>query len=147
LRDIITQIFALVVELRRRFPGKRFTPGDKLIGDTGETLAEKLFDLEPLGDPKSHDFRCCTTKLKVQVKTTSGESVGLGLKKEEFQHLLVFKLYAEGDYELLYDGPGAPVWKATENKKGNSIRVNKLRELQAGHEIPLPRKQPKALSV
>jgi hypothetical protein len=39
LKGAIKNIFSIVEMLQEHF-GKAFTPGDKLIGDTGEALAE-----------------------------------------------------------------------------------------------------------
>jgi hypothetical protein len=135
LREPIRQVFAIVDGLRARFLGRRFTPGDMLIGDTGEVLAETYFDLEGIGgNSKSHDFRCRLTGELVQVKTTSGNRVGLGRTKEEFQRLLVFKIYSDGTFDILYNGPGRPVWEVGQHNKSNSISVRQLRELQPADE-------------
>lgn len=140
----VISIFQQVEILRKRYPGKRFTPGDKLMGDTGEVLAESLFDILPLpGNPKDHDCRCAVTAIRVQVKTTGGNRLGLGLKKTAFEHLLAFKVYPDGTYEVLYNGLGSRVAKHIEKNSSPSIQVAALRELnkQVGTGEALPRRK------
>jgi hypothetical protein len=128
----MTSIFASVEALRRAYPTKRFTPGDKLIGDTGEALAEHLFVLERLNaNSKDHDYRSRELNKHVQVKTTSGNRVGLGLTKVQFQHLVVFKIYADGSFEMLYNGDGARIAKATRHNASSGIQVPLLKTLDA----------------
>jgi hypothetical protein len=130
LHAAIKLIFDQVSVLRQRYPGKRFTPGDMLIGDTGEALAEILFDVIPLtGNSKSHDCRCARSNRSVQIKTTSGNRVGLGREKTEFEHLLAFKIYADGTFEVIYNGAGSRVSKHIAGNSSAGIQVAALREL------------------
>src|SRR5580704_17587164 len=105
LHTAIKTVFDQVAMLRKQYPGKRFTPGDKLIGDMGEVLAETLFGMVPL-HKKSHDCFFHNIKKCVQVKITSGKRLGLGNEKIEFEHLLAFQIYPDGFFEELYNGNG-----------------------------------------
>jgi hypothetical protein len=141
LHTAVKSIFNQVALLRARYPGKRFTPGDKLIGDTGEALAEILFNVVPLpGNPKSHDCRCAISQKCVQVKTTGGTRLGLGLKKTEFEHLLAFKIHPDGTFEIIYNGGGNRVAQHIQNNTSSSIQVAALQELNkqvlAGEALP-----------
>lgn len=129
LHTAIKVIFEQVKLLQRSY-GKNFTPGDKLIGDAGEAIAEMLFEIEPL-DPntKGHDYRCRKTHKKVQIKTTSGNRLGLGQKKTEFEHLVAIKIYPDGTFEILYNGEGHRVAKRIEKNSSPSIQIAALREL------------------
>jgi hypothetical protein len=130
-------IFSAVEEVREKFKkldqhniDLQFTPGDRLIGDLGEALALYLFNLTPMGikNAKEHDFKCGSTH--VQVKATSalkkGSMVGLGLQRTKFDKLLVFKFHPEGEYEILYNGPGELVYDAVSS---TSIAESTLRKL------------------
>ena len=128
----VKAVFAHVDVLRRTFPGRRFTPGDKLVGDIGEVLGELFFELTPLDPNKAkHDGKCSETGRLVQVKATGGKRVGLGLKKETFDRLLVFKIYPEGHFEILYNGDGGRVSEHIVNNSSPSVQVSALRELNS----------------
>ena len=73
---------------------------------------------------KGHDL--LKDNKRVQVKTTQKNSIGMGLKKQEFEHLIAIKIYENGKYEIVFDGPGN---KVSNEFHGNSIKVAKLREL------------------
>lgn len=143
--NAVKVIFAEVGKLRQSYPGKRFTPGDKLVGDIGEVLAEHFFDVVPLStNSKSHDCKCRQSGKHVQVKATGGERVGLGLAKETFDHLLVFKLYPEGEFEIVYNGGGQRVADKICGNTSPSIQVNALRVLDQATTVSekLSRKTP-----
>ena len=81
---------------------------------------------------KTHDFEAPNGTL-VQVKTTQqtklGGGVGLGLVKTSFEHLIVIQLSEAGTYSILYDGPGRFIDEATSHKKGASLSVGQLRQV------------------
>lgn len=104
----------------------KFTLDGNLVGDIGEIIACYHFDLIPLGrGEKTHDAKTKDGKY-VQIKATQGNDVGLGLEKRDFEYLIVIKIFEDGKYELIYNGPGAMIW---ENTKTLGISVNKLRTL------------------
>jgi hypothetical protein len=126
----VKAVFEQVELLRRTFPGRRFTPGDKLVGDIGEALGELFFELTPLGsNERKHDGKCAATDRLIQVKATGGNRVGLGLKKETFDRLLVFKLYPDGTFEVLYNGDGQRVAEHIKDNSSPSIQATALRTL------------------
>lgn len=132
VRGAVVAIFNHVEALRQAFPEKRFTPGDRLIGDIGEVLAETLYDVEALAsNSKIHDCKCAQTNRHVQVKATSGGRVGLGLEKQTFNRLLVFKIYPEGEFEVIYNGDGDRVAAKIAGNSSPSIQVSALRDLDA----------------
>jgi len=132
VRAAVASIFTQVEALRRAFPEKRFTPGDRLIGDIGEVLAETFYDVVSLGsNSKTHDCKCAQTDRHVQVKATSRGRVGLGLEKQTFDRLLVFKIYPEGEFEVIYNGDGDRVAAKIAENSSPSIQVSALRDLDA----------------
>ena len=76
---------------------------------------------------KGHDI-VLKNETKVQVKTTQRNIVGMGLNKQSYEHLIVIKIYDEGKYEVVFDGPGDIVTKGM-SESVRLIKVNKLREL------------------
>lgn len=131
--ETIKRLYAARNELHKAFPELPFTLDGKLVGDIGEAIAIadlKLIKLKE-GTPL-HDFKTSNGKL-VQVKTTQqhlpGKGVGLGLKKESFDHLIVIQLSEEGTYKILFDGPGRYVDEARVHKSTPSMTVSQLRRL------------------
>ena len=86
-------------------------------------------------DAKTNDGRLA------QIKTTQGKSVGL---RSEPDYLLVLKLSAKGSIDDVYNGPGAPAWRAAGKTQSNGQRaigtakLNKLMADVPNHDrIPL----------
>lgn len=135
-RDIgeaIKRLYAARNELHKAFPELPFTLDGKLVGDIGEAIAIADLGLIKLKEgTKLHDFKTKSGGL-VQVKTTQqhlpGRGVGLGLKKESFEHLLVIQLSEEGTYTILFDGPGRYVDEARAHRRTPSLTVSQLRRL------------------
>lgn len=132
LRPILHRLYEARNELRRLHPDLKFTLDGNLVGDIGEAIAQEHFGLEPLpANTKGHDFRAADGRL-VQVKTTQKQKggVGLGLKMQSFEHLIVIQLTEAGDYGILYDGPGRLIDQARIGRKTPSLSVNQLQQLQ-----------------
>lgn len=131
LRPIIRRLYEARDELRRLHPDLKFALDGNLIGDIGEAIAQRDFGLEPLPPgTKWHDFQTRDGR-HVQVKTTQKTSgpVGLGLTMQSFEHLIVIQLTEEGDYHVLYDGPGSLIDDARAHRKSPSLSVSQLRRL------------------
>jgi len=132
----LKNLYGAQAMLKSAFSEWPFSLDGNLIGDIGEVIALKVFKLSRLPRGKAtHDLQAPDGKL-VQVKATqknkSYKIVGLGLKKETFDHLLVFELDQEGFYEILYNGPGSYIDKARKHKTSASLSRKQLRELQLG---------------
>ena len=94
-------------ELKNSFPDFAFTLDGKLIGDIGEVLVKHYCkDLNKLREgAHGHDF-INSDGIKIQVKATQKNSVGMGNTYSVFEHLIVLFLYENGMFEIIYDGPG-----------------------------------------
>jgi hypothetical protein len=80
---------------------------------------------------------------KVEIKATQGDRVALRSGPER---LLVFRLFKDGSFEEVYNGPGAPVWTLVEGRPRPSngqfqVRLSQLRRLMKSvrHEQRLKR--------
>jgi hypothetical protein len=127
--DLIRDLYRIVGELERLFPDPRFTPDGHLVGSIGEVLAAHYYNivLAP-SSSKTHDGIAPGGK-KVQVKATQGSSVGI---RSEPDHLLVLKLFQDGRFEEVYNGPGNLPWDSGSEMQPNvqrAISVSKLRQL------------------
>ncbi len=125
----IAEIFRQVEQLERAYPGRKFTPDGHLIGSIGEVIAAEAFGLMLLpASAAGHDARDESGAL-VQIKLTSGKSIGL---RASCERLLVMRIVDPTSAELVYDGPGEPVWAACGKMQKNgqrSISLTKLRSI------------------
>jgi hypothetical protein len=95
-----------VDELETMFPGRHFTPDGHLVGSIGEALASYYYGIElSSASAKGHDGTA--GEVKVQVKATQGDRIGLSSEPE---HLLVFQLHQDGKFTEVYSGPGSLAW-------------------------------------
>lgn len=127
----IRELYVLVTELEAMYPGRHFTPDGHMIGSIGEVIAAEEYNLElfeashPIHDAKTRDG-----KRLVQIKATQGNRIGLN---ESPDYLIVLRIARDGSYEEIYNGPGAPIWKASGKmtKTGQRhITLTKLQKLQ-----------------
>ena len=133
----IKRLYAARNELRNAFPELPFTLDGKLVGDIGEAIAIGDFQFKKLPEnTKRHDFVSPSGKyvqIKATQQTTPGKSVGLGNKKEKFDHLIVIQIHENGTYSVLFDGPGGYVVTARAHKKSASLSVLQLQMLN--HQV------------
>lgn len=64
----------------------------------------------------------------VQIKMTAGKSVSM---YAECVRLVVLRVVSPEEAEIVYDGPGAPVWSCAGKVAKNGQRVVKLTKLRA----------------
>ncbi|WP_407664078.1 DUF6998 domain-containing protein [Microvirga alba] len=131
LPPAVRAIYAAVAELEAAYPGRKFTPDGHLVGSIGEVIAAETFGLElfPMSE-RGHDARDQEGRL-VQVKLTGGRSVSLYYTCER---LIVLRMVSTAEAEVVYDGPGEPVWNACGPMQKNGqrpISITKLRSLSA----------------
>src|SRR6266487_119639 len=107
LTEGLALVFQGIDRLRAAFPNRRFTIDGRLVGDVGEVIAELEYDvtLNEVSQP-DHDG---TTKdgKKVQIKATFKDSLTF---KTASDFLLGFKLYPDGRYEEVFNGPGQLIY-------------------------------------
>ncbi len=129
---LVGQLYELVAQLERLFPGRRFTPDGHLVGSIGEVIAAHRYGLELLPhSAQGHDARSASGAL-VEIKATQGSSVAL---REQPNHLIVLHISKLGESSEVYNGPGAPVWEAAGAMQRNGqrpISLSKLRRLMEG---------------
>ena len=130
--ELIKDLYRLVGELERMFPGRHFTPDGHMVGSIGECLAAYYYNLELL--PASSEGRDAVVNGRdVEIKATQGNAIGLRSCPEQ---LLVLKLDREGGFREIYNGPGRPVWELVEHRPRPSngtyqIRLSHLERLMA----------------
>lgn len=124
----VADIYRAVHALSAAYPGRKFTPDGHLVGSTGEVVAAESLGLtlytssHPGHDAVDADGR------DVQIKMTGGRSVSLYATCER---LVVLRVVSPEDAEIVYDGPGAPVWDAAGAMQKNGQRPISLAKLRA----------------
>jgi hypothetical protein len=130
LPNCVTQIYAAVEELERLYPGRKFTPDGHLVGSIGEVIAKEAFGLT-LYPPSYEKHDAFDDNGDVQIKMTAGDRVSM---YDECDRLIVLKLVSPQEAEVIYFGPGKPVWESAGRKQKNgqrTISVSNLRKLEA----------------
>jgi hypothetical protein len=125
----VAAIYRAVAELEALYP-RRFTPDSHLVGSIGEVVAAEALGLTLY--PASHaGHDAYDANGDVQIKMTGGNSVAM---YSECIRLVVLRVVSPEEAEVVYDGPGAPVWSAAGKVAKNgqrSISLAKLREIAA----------------
>jgi hypothetical protein len=128
----LTQIFSGISSLVEAFDGKRqFTIDGRLVGDLGEVIAELEYELEI--DRTSQPYHDATTfdGKRVQIKATFKESLTF---KTIPDYYLGLKLYQDGSYKEIFNGPGEIIGERYNHRKNIgknllSFPINELKKL------------------
>lgn len=118
-RSAIANALALIFEgirrLKGRFPEKSFTIDGRLVGDIGEVLAALEYDVTLYErQTPTHDGSTSNGR-QVQVKATFKKSLTMTSIPEVY---LGFKLYADGEHEEVFNGPGSVIAEAFSHRAG-----------------------------
>src|SRR5271154_6185681 len=123
----VAAIYRAVQELEAEYPGRKFTPDGHLVGSIGEVVAAKALGLTlyPMSRARHDAFDSLGD---VQIKLTAGRSVAM---YTECIRLVVLRVVSPEEAEIVYDGPGAPVWASAGKIAKNGQRVVSLAKLRA----------------
>ena len=131
LQAALALIFEGIERLKRIAPHRRFTIDGRLVGDIGEIIAAAEFDIR-LDDVSQarHDGVTGDGRM-VQIKATFQDSLTV---RHEPELYLGLKLYPDGRYEVVFNGPGSVLTHAFDHRKGYgnallSFPVKRLRVL------------------
>lgn len=134
-RTIITEalgtIFRGIAQLEEAFPSRAFTIDGRLVGDIGEVIAELEYDiiLDPVSRP---GYDCKTVDGRdVQVKATFKDQLTF---KTIPDYYLGFKLFPNGEFEEVFNGPSAAICDCYSHRAGFgtkllSFPISRLKEL------------------
>jgi len=147
MRESITRALALIFEgiahLREAFPNRAFTIDGRLVGDIGEVIAALEYDvtLDSISQP-THDAMCADGR-RVQIKATFKDSLTF---KTCPDYYLGFKLFPDGRYEEVFNGPGRLILERFVGRKGIgqqllSFPLADLRQIAA--QVPTADRIPK----
>jgi hypothetical protein len=114
LNEALLNIFKGIEQLREAFPEKKFTVDGRLVGDIGEAIAQRDYDLE-LYKKLQKGYDATSNGNKVQIKATFKDQLTF---KEVPDFYLGLKLYSDGNYEEIYNGPGRYIKEKYGHRKG-----------------------------
>ena len=133
IRQALQQIFAGINELKKALPGQNFTIDGRLVGDIGEAIAQRDYDITLYPKiEKDHDGQTSCGK-KVQIKATFKDSLTF---KKTPDFYLGIKINEDGSYEEIYNGPGKLIETTYSHRKGIgkellSFKNSKLNKLSS----------------
>jgi len=124
----VAAIYKAVAELEAKYPERKFTPDGHLVGSIGEVTAKEYFGLAlyPMSK-KGHDG--FNVEGLVQIKATAGKSVAM---YDTCTRLIVLRIIPPDKAEVVYDGPGEPVWRKAGKMQKNgqrTITLSKIRKI------------------
>lgn len=131
LQTLVKQLYATVSELEEMFPGRHFTPDGHMVGSLGECLVADAYALE-LKPASNQGYDAVTASgLEVEIKATQSNSVAF---RSQPQHTIIIKIFPDGTFEEVYNGPGVLVWEQFKDKQlprnGQfQVPITKLRKL------------------
>jgi hypothetical protein len=118
LKEGLALVFQGIERLKTAFPNRQFTIDGRLVGDIGEVIAALEYEVErddvsqPNYDGKTADGR------KVQVKATLRDRLTF---KTTPELMLGFKLYRDGRYEEVFNGPGKLIFEKYKHRAGIGV--------------------------
>lgn len=125
--ELIRQLYAIVDELEKLYPGRKFTPDGHLVGSIGEAYAAEHYGLKlRTASSPGHDAEDAEGR-QWQIKATGGSSIGIRSCPD---WLLVLKLNRDGELTAVYRGEGKPAWDAAGRKQQNGQRPLSLSKLK-----------------
>jgi hypothetical protein len=110
---------------------RRFTIDGRLVGDIGEIIAAREFDIELDAKSRAHHDAKTRDGRDVQIKATFKDRLTFTTEPVLY---LGLKLSREGGHEVVFNGPGSVLMSAFGGRKDIGKRqlsfpVNRLREL------------------
>lgn len=143
IKKALGQIFSGIRGLHEAHPNKQFTIDGRLVGDLGEMFAAVYYDviIDPV-QQADHDGETSDGS-RVQVKATFKDSLTFKRRPELY---LGIKLYEDGRFEEIYNGPPDLICAEYGHRKGFgenllSFPIKRLREL--GSQIPESKRIPR----
>lgn len=120
MEELSTQIgklFEIVETLKKTYPNKDFTLDGRLVGDLGEVIAEKNYELK-LYEKQKKEYDAEWNGKKIQIKATFKKNLTFpsGSIPELY---LGIKLNEDGSFEEIFNGPGEILNEYFKDRKGN----------------------------
>lgn len=147
IEEALGLVFQGIENLKEKYPERKFTIDGRLVGDIGEVIAADEYDivLDEVSQPHYDATTACSKARRVQIKATFKDSLTFSTTPDYY---LGIKLYEDGSYEEIYNGPGLNIRNRYESRKdiGSKLLSFPIRELrQLSSQIPESEKIPKRM--
>jgi hypothetical protein len=133
LLPAVARIYEAVSKLEARYTGRKFTPDGHLVGSIGEVIAAEALGLTlRSASYPGHDAFDAAGDVQIKMTGQNGKRIAL---YATCVRLVVLKVVSPHEAEIIYDGPGEPVWVAAGPMGKNGQRViglSRLREISRG---------------
>lgn len=114
IRDALENIFEGINKLKAALPIKEFTIDGRLVGDIGEAIVQRDYDVDLYGVlVEGYDGETSDGRL-VQIKATFKESLTF---KTIPDYYIGIKINQDGSYREIYNGPTAPIQRKYGHRK------------------------------
>jgi hypothetical protein len=115
IQDALTKIFAGIHQLKQALPGKAFTIDGRLVGDIGEALVQRDYDVTLYENLAKHYDGETPDGRKVQIKATFKDKLTF---RKTSDYYIGIKIFEDGTYEEIFNGPGQIIADAYAHRKG-----------------------------
>lgn len=115
IKDALDKIFSGINQLKKAFPMKDFTIDGRLVGDIGEAIVQRDYDIELYkGQEADYDGETPCGR-KAQIKPTFKDRLTF---KKTPDYYIGIKIFENGKYEEIFNGPGDVIKKKYQHRKG-----------------------------
>lgn len=115
IKSSLALIFSGIEKLQKTFPSKKFTIDGRLVGDIGEVLVQKDYDIELYEKlVEAYDGITADGK-KVQIKSTFKNSLTFSKIPDYY---LGIKINVDGSYTEIYNGSNKNIVEYFGHRKG-----------------------------
>jgi hypothetical protein len=112
-----------IAQLKAAYPHRRFTIDGRLVGDIGEVIVAREFDIILDGTsespyPKSrphYDALTRVTNRNIQIKATFKDKLTFTTVPDLY---LGIKMFPNGNHRLIYNGPGNVIYERYKHRAG-----------------------------
>lgn len=147
ITDSLALIFQGIDQLKNTFPERAFTIDGRLVGDIGEVIAALEYDLAIDTTSQPNYDGVTSSGQKVQIKATFKNSLTF---KTVPDYYLGFKLYPNGEYEEIFNGPGQLIYERYNHRKNIGVSllsfpIEELRKISTS--IPITERIPRRENI
>jgi hypothetical protein len=125
IQAALRKLLEVVEQLQQAYPKKKFTLDGRLVGDIGEILVEASYDLKLFEDLQPHHDGTTADGRLVQIKATMKESLTFPADHIP-DYYLGIKVYKDGSFSEVFNGPGAIASEAVENRKPSKTNLHAI---------------------
>lgn len=125
----VGELLRIVKELHENYPHREFTLDGRLVGDLGEVTVEQNYEVTLYtSSEKQYDGETPDGK-KIQIKTTMKDALTFPCDDDPIHipdYYLGIKIFQNGDYEEIFNGPGAVIHSEIRHRKRPNTNLHSI---------------------